>query len=57
MGVCVYARVYSTTFCSSYMKEAKEEAEVMPLLDTIVAMKAKVVCMVLQNESTPPPSK
>jgi hypothetical protein len=57
VGVGVYARVYSTTFCSSYIKEAKEEAEVMPLLDTIVAMKAKVVCMVLQNESTPPPSK
>ena len=40
------------------MKKAKEEAELMPSLDTMVAMKAKVVlCMGLQNESTPPPSK
>ena len=57
MGVCIYEYVYSTTFCPSCVKEAKEEAEIMPLLDTIVAMKAKVVCMLLRNGSTPPPSK
>ena len=53
----MYVCVYRVIFCSFPLIEGKEKAEIMSLLDTVVTIKAKIVCIGSLNESTPPPSK